>query len=221
MCTQPGCTGTIVDGYCDVCGSPGPQEAADGRGRRSDVRHAHPPGRALPAAPAPSAVAQRHTLHAAGLHRPHRRRLLRRLRQPRRRPGARFRRRSRSRSGRQRPGRRRGIDHHPRFEPAGLDGVRLEPGGRQRFQDHQTGACRLPAAAIGAARRRADPGATRPGDRRVAGDHEEPRDPRGEAQLPELRRTGRPVPRRTPGARRGLLRQVRQRVLLHPQAAAR
>ena len=22
-CTQPGCTGTIVDGYCDVCGSPG------------------------------------------------------------------------------------------------------------------------------------------------------------------------------------------------------
>jgi serine/threonine-protein kinase PknG len=23
-CTQPGCTGTIVDGYCDVCGSPGP-----------------------------------------------------------------------------------------------------------------------------------------------------------------------------------------------------
>ena len=25
-CTQPGCTGTIVDGYCDVCGSPGPAE---------------------------------------------------------------------------------------------------------------------------------------------------------------------------------------------------
>ena len=21
-CTQPGCTGTVVDGYCDVCGSP-------------------------------------------------------------------------------------------------------------------------------------------------------------------------------------------------------
>src|SRR6187455_1414530 len=21
-CTQPGCSGTIVDGYCDVCGSP-------------------------------------------------------------------------------------------------------------------------------------------------------------------------------------------------------
>jgi serine/threonine-protein kinase PknG len=23
-CTQPGCSGTIVDGYCDVCGTPGP-----------------------------------------------------------------------------------------------------------------------------------------------------------------------------------------------------
>ncbi|MCG8154420.1 hypothetical protein GUY44_28380, partial [Pimelobacter simplex] len=22
-CTQPGCTGSIVDGYCDVCGMPG------------------------------------------------------------------------------------------------------------------------------------------------------------------------------------------------------
>ena len=22
-CGQPGCTGTILDGYCDVCGSPG------------------------------------------------------------------------------------------------------------------------------------------------------------------------------------------------------
>src|SRR6476659_8858170 len=27
-CIQPGCTGGILDGYCDVCGSPGP--AADG-----------------------------------------------------------------------------------------------------------------------------------------------------------------------------------------------
>ena len=23
-CAQPGCTGAILDGYCDVCGSPGP-----------------------------------------------------------------------------------------------------------------------------------------------------------------------------------------------------
>ena len=27
-CTQPGCPGSIVDGYCDVCGSPGPAEAS-------------------------------------------------------------------------------------------------------------------------------------------------------------------------------------------------
>jgi serine/threonine-protein kinase PknG len=28
-CKQPGCTGTIVDGYCDVCGSPGPVATPD------------------------------------------------------------------------------------------------------------------------------------------------------------------------------------------------
>ena len=27
-CTQPGCTGTILDGYCDVCGSPAAADAA-------------------------------------------------------------------------------------------------------------------------------------------------------------------------------------------------
>jgi len=33
-CRQPGCTGTIVDGYCDVCGMPGgPASAPVGRGR--------------------------------------------------------------------------------------------------------------------------------------------------------------------------------------------
>ena len=29
-CTQPGCTGNIVDGYCDVCGSPGSGRQAQG-----------------------------------------------------------------------------------------------------------------------------------------------------------------------------------------------
>ena len=29
-CTQPGCTGAIIDGYCDVCGAPAP--SADGSG---------------------------------------------------------------------------------------------------------------------------------------------------------------------------------------------
>ena len=36
-CTQPGCTGTIVDGYCDVCGSPGPADASTAPG--SAVSH--------------------------------------------------------------------------------------------------------------------------------------------------------------------------------------
>ena len=27
-CAEPGCTGTILDGYCDVCGSPAPQASA-------------------------------------------------------------------------------------------------------------------------------------------------------------------------------------------------
>ncbi|HEX3199047.1 MAG TPA: tetratricopeptide repeat protein [Propionibacteriaceae bacterium] len=31
-CTQPGCTGTIVDGYCDVCGSPGPVDTSSAAG---------------------------------------------------------------------------------------------------------------------------------------------------------------------------------------------
>jgi serine/threonine-protein kinase PknG len=38
-CTQPGCAGTIVDGYCDVCGSPGPVSATaedPGAGRTQD-----------------------------------------------------------------------------------------------------------------------------------------------------------------------------------------
>ncbi|MCW2811596.1 MAG: serine/threonine protein kinase, partial [Friedmanniella sp.] len=26
-CRQPGCPGRVVDGYCDVCGSPGPDPA--------------------------------------------------------------------------------------------------------------------------------------------------------------------------------------------------
>ncbi len=38
-CLQPGCTGTIVDGYCDVCGSPGPAAT----GHASQVSAAPPP----------------------------------------------------------------------------------------------------------------------------------------------------------------------------------
>ena len=40
-CTQPGCTGRIVDGYCDVCGSPG---AESGAGPGGGSAHTPPVG---------------------------------------------------------------------------------------------------------------------------------------------------------------------------------
>ncbi|HEY0454414.1 serine/threonine protein kinase, partial [Actinophytocola sp.] len=46
-CTQPGCTGTIMDGYCDVCGSPAPA------GALSPSAVAGAPDVAAPAAPEP------------------------------------------------------------------------------------------------------------------------------------------------------------------------
>ena len=36
-CTQPGCTGSIVDGYCDVCGSPGGSGGGSGSGSGSSA----------------------------------------------------------------------------------------------------------------------------------------------------------------------------------------
>ncbi|HET6295272.1 MAG TPA: tetratricopeptide repeat protein [Kribbella sp.] len=46
-CTQPGCTGTIMDGYCDVCGSPAPAGAV------SPSAVAGAPDVAAPEAPEP------------------------------------------------------------------------------------------------------------------------------------------------------------------------
>jgi serine/threonine-protein kinase PknG len=37
-CTQPGCPGTIVDGYCDVCGSPGPVSTTPAAPAESSVQ---------------------------------------------------------------------------------------------------------------------------------------------------------------------------------------
>src|SRR5947208_2660079 len=59
-CTQPGCTGTIVDGYCDVCGSPGPA-AATTASTATTPAYVSPPrvagaAPAAPPAPAPAAV---------------------------------------------------------------------------------------------------------------------------------------------------------------------
>src|SRR5262249_22956595 len=49
-CTQPGCTGTIMDGYCDVCGNPpGAAPAAQTTRPPADS----PPGPRTTPAPAP------------------------------------------------------------------------------------------------------------------------------------------------------------------------
>ncbi|MBA3529494.1 MAG: protein kinase, partial [Propionibacteriaceae bacterium] len=53
-CTQPGCTGAIVDGYCDICGSPGAPAATGVGGGAVPER----PQQAAPGAPvAPNRVA--------------------------------------------------------------------------------------------------------------------------------------------------------------------
>ena len=46
-CAQPGCTGSILDGYCDVCGSPGGAAVPAAQGPASS-------GFAPPAPPAPA-----------------------------------------------------------------------------------------------------------------------------------------------------------------------
>ncbi len=37
-CTQPGCSGTIVDGYCDVCGMAGVLDGPTARRSRPPMR---------------------------------------------------------------------------------------------------------------------------------------------------------------------------------------
>ena len=127
-CTQPGCTGTIVDGYCDVCGMRRPTRRATG----------------APAADRSPA--------AARLHRHDRRRLLRRLRRP-----AAARRRGRRLAGHASAAarRRRRVDRRSRrVQPARLDRARLGPGGAARRQVTRRVGTSSTAAARRAARRR-------------------------------------------------------------------
>jgi serine/threonine-protein kinase PknG len=52
-CAQPGCTGTIVDGYCDVCGSPGPPSGGAAEPAAAGTTSA---GQPAPLGATPSAV---------------------------------------------------------------------------------------------------------------------------------------------------------------------
>ena len=57
-CVQPGCTGSILDGYCDVCGSPGPSGAATASPSAVSASAASPPA-ASASAPSVGGVAGR------------------------------------------------------------------------------------------------------------------------------------------------------------------
>ena len=127
-CTEPGCTGTYVDGYCDVCGSP----AAATTPATPAPAAAHPDrrrARRRRAGPRP--------LHPARLHRHLRRRLLRRLRLTRPRAGERPR-------ARPPPGDRRGPEHP--LDDGGATGPAGAASSRTR------GSSRLDSAALGSRR---------------------------------------------------------------------
>ena len=172
-CTQPGCTGTIVDGYCDVCGSPGPAEALRCPARPSPAAPPRPRRPAVDGAPCtqpgctgtivdgycdvcgtPGAAAA-----PAG--------------DDDRAPVA---------------SRRLGLHDHRRLQPAAVDRARLAAGAAAVPRSPggcSSGSQRLRSARLGAGLTRVPPA---PGDRRGPGDHEESGGAGGQAQLPELRR---------------------------------
>ena len=87
-CTQPGCTGRIVDGYCDVCGGPAgaaPFVPVSGFGgiTRPCRRGWSNGGRSGVGRFSETERRSHVGLHAARVYRQDRRRLLRRLRQSR------------------------------------------------------------------------------------------------------------------------------------------
>jgi serine/threonine-protein kinase PknG len=57
-CTQPGCTGTILDGYCDVCGSPPVAAAVSGGAPGSASGHVSVPTQPAGVAGSPSTVSR-------------------------------------------------------------------------------------------------------------------------------------------------------------------
>ena len=237
--------------------------AGAGRAARHPLRHL--PGR-------PGDRDRRRTgLHPAGLHRHDRRRLVRRLRQPRPRrprsargaastpvvtagPPAGGRRRAAApspaapapsstatatsagprRRRRRRPPRRRpprpgaaarpagaGSTRDPGLQPARLDRARLVPAGRRPSRATRrvgSGSQRLRAARLGAGLTRVPPAPVVDAAHAVLVDAVGARE---QAVLRPLRQAGRPRPRRPARTARGLLRELRGAVLLHPQAQGR
>ena len=142
-CAQPGCTGAILDGYCDVCGSPGPGQVHPGeQPRPSAVRPAGARSR--------GARARWSTGTATSAGRP-----ARRVRLPDRAGRRReLRHRCLGRDDAGRPG-PVAVDGLAGVQPARLDRPRLGPCDRRRQQGHPTGrhvldpAARAPGSAPG------------------------------------------------------------------------
>src|SRR5665647_85918 len=55
-CAQPGCTGSILDGYCDICGSPGPATSSTGTASSSTTSSGTTSSRTAPLAGHPSGM---------------------------------------------------------------------------------------------------------------------------------------------------------------------
>ena len=212
-CVQPGCTGSILDGYCDVCGSPGPASSASAAS-------------AGPAASSPSAsiggVSGRcaqpgctgtvvdgycDVCGSPG---------------PAGSPGSTG---STGAAGSlsvatmpaglaQSPST---VSRAPQPDRVHRPGV----GPHRRQQGHPSGRHVVDPTAGGPARGRPDLHPPGPGGRRGRGGAREPDGARGPAHLPVVRVTRGPLPRRPARAHRGVLPDLPQPVLVHPQAQGR
>ena len=204
---SPGCTGAILDGYCDVCGSPGTAGGPPvrNRARRVDggVRPVHPAGLHRTIVDGYCDVCG--SRPAGGPTRWPRRTLARRSADE---PAA---------AWRQSP-----VDRVARRPTSFARPPLGSHARRRRQQDHPAGRHVVDPAAgarLGAGLTSVPPIA---GGRRRGGDHEEPDGARRTGG--PARRAGRPVGRSRdgqPGPDRGLLPDVPQPVLLHPKLQAR
>ena len=198
-CTQPGCSGTIADGYCDVCGmaaAPGaarrpltsrPRSPASATGRGRDAR-----------APSPAAPARSSTATATCAAR-------RRVS-----VGAR---------GAAAVGRRRLRRH---LAPAACSPRRSAPGSRSRRARRPpgvpaSGSQRVRAARLGAGLTVVPPAPAVDASKAINPD---PAGARGQAHLLQVRQRDRPQHRRPAGPHGGVLPPVRPGVLVHAQAAS-
>ena len=186
-CTQPGCTGSILDGYCDVCGSPGPPMRGAAATATSNVPTATvgaPATGTTPARPSPTA-----RLRPAGLHRQDPRRLLRRVRHRR---GCSRRRRSHRRRPTRSPAPRASVaTSASRVQSAAIGSKRAGSTGTGATRRTRTGS---PADARRPARRRPDR-RSRPRRRSTP-----PRRSWRNPQVPEDKRTARSAATRSAAA---------------------